>query len=428
MSARAKLPRWFVHLGCAFAILAGTLLLPACSRGAGSTTSTGGGGNGGGGGGSTNSVSISVNAGPANTSLNQPLVSVTICVPGTSNCQTIDDVLVDTGSDGLRVLQTQVTLPLTLATDTNGNPLGECASFAGGTFLWGSVSAVDITLGNEKASAVPIQVIRTTGSVGFPLVPNSCSQGFVDAGNVSTLGANGILGVGLFQQDCGANCVANPPTMNVYYDAGAACVQANCSLISVPLVNQVQNPVALFTKDNNGVLISLPAVGSSGVASVTGSLIFGVGTESNNALGTAKVYTTAGSVFITATYNGTAYPGSIIDSGSNTIGFLDAATTGLTDCGTLNPPGPLGFYCPASSTNFTVTNTGNNGTSAPVMFSIFSAETLFNSNPSFRAFSNLGSPFAGAVDFGLPFFYGKSVFIAISGQNTPGGMGPYYAY
>jgi hypothetical protein len=28
----------------------------------------------------------------------------------------------------------------------------------------------------------------------------------------------------------------------------------------------------------------------------------------------------------------------------------------------------------------------------------------------------------------LPFFYGRNVFTAIEGQNTPAGLGPYVAY
>ncbi len=31
-------------------------------------------------------------------------------------------------------------------------------------------------------------------------------------------------------------------------------------------------------------------------------------------------------------------------------------------------------------------------------------------------------------DFGLGFFFGRSVFTAIEGQGTPGGAGPYFAY
>ena len=420
MKANTLLLRNLGTFGCAAALAAGTFTLPGCSgiKG-GAATSSGGGSSSTG-----NSLAIAVNTGPAMNNINIPLASVTICVPGTSNCQTITDVLVDTGSVGLRILGTEVTIPIVTATDTNGNPLGECVTFADGSFLWGSVSTADITLAGEKASAVPIQVVLTTGSVGFPLVPNTCSDTgtLADHGNVSALHANGILGVGLFKQDCGAACVTTPPA-NFYYDAGAACVQTSCALIAVPLLNQLQNPVSLFATDNNGVLISLPSVGATGAATASGSLIFGIGTKSNNALGSAKVYTTDSFGFITATYNSVSYPQSFIDSGSNGYFFLDAATASLTAC-TVD----VDFYCPTSSTNFTVTNTGNNGTSAPVMFSIFSIETLLTTNPSFTAFSNVGGPFAGAFDYGLPFFYGRSVFVGITGQTSPGGTGPYFAY
>jgi hypothetical protein len=47
---------------------------------------------------------VQVTFGPANDLVNGLFTSVTICVPGTANCQTIDGVQVDTGSDGLRLL------------------------------------------------------------------------------------------------------------------------------------------------------------------------------------------------------------------------------------------------------------------------------------------------------------------------------------
>jgi hypothetical protein len=30
--------------------------------------------------------------------------------------------------------------------------------------------------------------------------------------------------------------------------------------------------------------------------------------------------------------------------------------------------------------------------------------------------------------WGLPFFFGRTVFLAIEGQPTPAGAGPYYAF
>lgn len=49
---------------------------------------------------------------------------------------------------------------------------------------------------------------------------------------------------------------------------------------------EVANPVAAFATDNNGTIIRLPAVPATGQANVTGQLVFGVGTQSNNALPT----------------------------------------------------------------------------------------------------------------------------------------------
>jgi len=51
-----------------------------------------------------NTLAIAVNAGPTNNDVNELLTTVTICVPGTTSCQSIPNVLVDTGSTGLRLI------------------------------------------------------------------------------------------------------------------------------------------------------------------------------------------------------------------------------------------------------------------------------------------------------------------------------------
>jgi Protein of unknown function (DUF3443) len=87
-----------------------------------------------------------------------------------------------------------------------------------------------------------------------------------------------------------------------------------------------------------------------------------------------------------------------------------------------------GFYCPSGTVNISATNRGTNGTSGTVNFSIASADALFSSNDS--ALSDLGGPSSGGnlFDWGLPFFFGRNVFVAIQGQNAPGGTPPYWAY
>jgi hypothetical protein len=187
------------------------------------------------------------------------------------------------------------------------------------------------------------------------------------------------------------------------------------------LTQQVQNPVALFASDNNGVIIELPAV-SAPAATLTGSLVFGIGTQSNNALGTATVYTPDANGNFTTTYKGASYNTSFIDSGSNGYFFLDSTITGLTDCGSAES----GFYCPSSTANISATNQGSNGASGPVNFSVANAATLFSQKDS--VFSDLGGPAPNLFDFGLPFFFGRNVFTAFEGKSTSGGTGPYWAY
>jgi hypothetical protein len=371
-----------------------------------------------------NTIPIEVNLGPANNYTNGAFADVTICVPGTSNCQIVPNVLVDTGSEGLRLLSSAVTLSLPPETDSGNNGLQECTSFADGSYLWGPVVSADVQLAGEKASSVPIQLI--SASAAYP-VPNQCtSAGGRDQNTVASLGANGILGIGNFQQDCGSQCTSASTAPPLYY----LCPNSVCQVVSVPLTGQVQNPVWLFPQDNNGVLISLPSVPADGAPTVSGSLIFGIGTQSDNALGNAAIYTTNANGDFQTSYNGIAYGNSYIDSGSDAIYFLDSTTLGIPDCSD-NP----GWYCPSSIVNYTVTNSGLNGATGTVSFSIANADELFTGNGGGNAaFNDLGgdsgtSTSTDYFDFGMPFFYGRNVFIGIENQPGPNGsVGPYWAY
>jgi Protein of unknown function (DUF3443) len=371
-----------------------------------------------------NTQPIEVNLGPANNYTNGLFTSVTICVPGTSNCQTIPDVLVDSGSEGLRLLSSAVTLSLPAVTDGGSNNLQECYVYGDGSYNWGGIFGADIKMAGETGSSVPIQIIDSSSPTTYP-VPSAClSGGGPDENTVQLLGANGILGIGIFQQDCGSNC-ANSAVAGQYY----LCSNSACSTAIVPVNYQVQNPVWTF-QDYNGVLISLPSIPDTGAETVSGSMIFGVGTQSDNALGSAQIYSPDQSGFIQTAYQNVSYI-SFIDSGSNALFFLDASTLGIPDCSD-NP----GFYCPGSTQTYTVTNSGpGNGASGQVTFNIANADALFNANNGLNAaFNNLGGdsgtgPSSDYVDFGLPFFFGRKVFIVIENQIGPNNtVGPYWAY
>jgi hypothetical protein len=324
---------------------------------------------------------------------------------------------VDTGSSGLRVLASVLTVSLPQMKDSNSNSIVECAQFEDGQ-SWGPVQMADISMAGEKASSIAIQVI---GSASFPTVPGSCSSLGPVEDDLAGLGANGILGVGNFVQDCGPGCASSGQSNAGFY---YACPTANnCQITAQAAAQQVSNPVAFFASDNNGVIIELPAV-SAPAASISGSMIFGIGTQSNNGLGSAKVYTLDPELGnLTTSLNGQTYPdASFFDTGSNAIYFLDAATTGLPTCNDYTF-----LYCPASIKSFSATNLGVNGVSGSVDFEIDNADTLV-ANPSVGVAPNLGGPNPGGFDWGLPFFFGRNVYTAIEGKSTPGGMGPYVAY
>jgi hypothetical protein len=410
-------------------LLLGALMSVVGCGGGGSGTvvnNNGGGGGGGGGGGTGNSVPLTVDAGPAGLgfiSADVAFADVTVCVPGTNNCQTIDHVAIDTGSSGLRILQSALTLPLA----QEGN-LVECFQFVSG-FTWGPVTMADVKIAGEVASNIPIQVV---GQSTFPTIPAACQNSVPGGGSEETLGslgANGLLGVSFFVQDCGNFCTA---PSSLYYSCSPP---STCTETGVPLAQQPPNPVAMFSSDNNGVLIQMQAINSAlGQSTATGTMFFGIGTQSNNGLGAATIFHVDQFGNFTTVYNNQSYPGSFLDSGSNGIFFLTSQLAGMSDtnCGGGNGE----WYCPNSNpTPFATTTEGTTGNEA-VDFNAESANTLFNGantafndltgpNPSCFVSLNTTAP---CFDWGLPFFFGRNVFVAIEGRNTPVGNGPYWAY
>jgi hypothetical protein len=363
-----------------------------------------------------NVVPIVIDAGPVPTTaseINVAYVSVTVCTSGTlgtATCQTIDHVLVDTGSSGLRLLNSALYSNLNLPAVTNSSgAIGECMTFADG-FTWGSVRTADIYLGGEVAPSVPIQVIGDQPG-GTTAVPGDCSStGGINENTPALLGANGILGVGLFTNDCDI-CLTQPISAAYY-----TCTATGCTNSTVTSAQVVQNPVALFLQDNNGVLIDLPAVSAAGASILNGSLIFGIGTHPNNQLGSATVYATDQYGNFITNFNGanTSY----VDSGSNALFFYDS---NIPIC-----PVTTWAYCPPSPLFLNATNTAaSGGNTGPVSFSIVNIDALAGNVIA----ANIGGPSTrGQFDWGLPFFFGRKVFTAISGMGTPGGSGPYFAY
>jgi hypothetical protein len=342
--------------------------------------------------------------------VNKLCASVTICTPGTSTCQNIKDILLDTGSFGLRIFKQALSVSLDQVHGTGGSgSVAECAQFADGSSEWGPVMLADVTLGNETARSVPIQVIDST----FGTVPSACGT---PNATPSVAGFTGILGVGVFIQDCGLTC-ANQANNGIYY----SCSGATCTGTTVPLSSQVQNPVALLSTDNNGVILELPTVPSNGSQSVNGILVLGIGTKTNNVPSGVNAYNTDTFGDIITNLSGT-YSG-IIDSGSNGLFFTPPSTGILPNC----PSPNSGWFCPSTITTLSAKNEGATGSpSGDVSFQIGNFISLINS--SNNAFSDLGGASPGPFVWGLPFYFGRNIYVGIEGKGSGLGTGPYFAY
>jgi hypothetical protein len=346
-------------------------------------------------------------------SVNEPFASVTICATGTTNCTTVDNVIIDTASFGLRIFGSQLSGLGIRPNKNDGHDIGECAFFGSGS-SWGAISTVDVKLAGEPRITIPIQVIDDTND--FASAPQDCTKGSRLMTSPSEARLNGILGIG-----------QNPTDLDFteYFD----CSAGDCSLTDAPSADVVPDPVTAFPVDNNGVVVSLPSIPAGGEVNAPGTIYFGIGTESNNVPpGSVQTYfedSNASSpidfLTIDTVFNGNTAPG-FFDTGSNGYFFDDSS---ITECSG-------GFYCPSSILSLSATNESvGSSTSGTVDFNVDNAMDLLDSGNV--AYDDLGGTFDGGssfdgFDWGLSFFFGRTVFIGNLGAKSSLGTGPYVAY
>ncbi len=378
-----------------------------------------------------NAVAVRIDSGPlptTNPTANILYASITFCTPGsTTACRTVDHIQIDTGSNGLRVFKSAldgaspVVVPVAVTTGGSNNVF-ECVQYADG-YTWGSVVTVDAQIGTRK---IPNLAIQLTGATNyFGAVPAGCTSSYPNNENsVALFGANGILGIGNYLQDCGPGCAPTTPASPVpegfYYQCPPSSA---CTAVLIALDQQIQNPVHLFGTDNNGVLLKLPSVMAPGATTLDGFVLFGVDTQPDNAVGMASWYgLVPNSATLTTVYLGKTMASSIIDSGSNAY-FFDST---ITVCSSVFAPG---FYCPASSLAQTATIRGTNAASTSVAFTVDNTDSLFSNHPDYGVFPNLAGSngnlpaLQGTFDWGLPFFLGRPVFVLFEGSAGPSGSG-----
>ena len=406
--------------------------------------------------------------------------TVTVCSPtDTSHCVSIDHVQVDTGSVGLRVLASLVKdlglPPLQIASSPDPvRNAWECFPFVIGG-LWGANATAVVGLGRQFTSPVAVQLIEDNTDANAALqAPDNCIA--AADGNLlssaSSLGSNGILGIGSTNLDCGNVCLqgsyATDAQFVQYYSyapgstgkAQCASNMALCSSVvaSVPVNLQVANPISNLqnSRYRDGVVLAMPAVGNPGAATATGELIFGVDSVvdanglSGNTVpsGVTKVQLGADTnnlpayLSITTQLMHGASPqtfiGSYLDTGTNGIFFTDSSSAALPLCAASS------WYCPAGLTTLNAflwdggkaqPTQNSPWVSVPVQFQIGNAEALFStSNTAFSGaagtapLTSTGQPDTTSFAWGMPFFYGKKVYMSIWDITSGSGATPWYAW
>jgi len=352
--------------------------------------------------------------------VNAPYVTLTICAPGTGKCATIDHVLVDTASVGLRLLRSAVPASLGLADakdSAQGNTMAECAEFAAGV-AWGPISKVDLKIAGETAPSLPIQIVDDS----FASVPADCSSAGPDmaAKGAASFGGNGLIGLNVIRHDCQTSCQS--PAASIYYD----CAGANCTGVAVPLAEQLPNPVIQFVTDNNGVTLNFPAVGEGGQSTVSGTMTFGINTQGNNILpSTAQQMTTTVFGEVTASFNGLPMPG-FVDSGSSAYFIVDPS---IGQCP--SSFSSLPWFCPTAPATLSASLQSESGATLGVSFTLFNTESELGNglNAAHEGIGqNLGLFGAGELDLGMPFIYGKRITFGIQGSDDfSSGTQPFFA-
>ena len=347
--------------------------------------------------------------------VNALCTSITLCQPGTQICQEIDGILVDSGSVGLRIFDTVLQFPLPLLSiqsDTDRVAvLAENAPFRAER-AWGPIALATVRFSERKIdqTTLPIQIMSTTAT------------------QPERAGFQGILGLGVFREDCGGGC-AIQKNNGIYF----ACPdsQANvrdCESARVAPEKQVRHPVVGLERNHNGISIALPQIfGPSD--SVTGTLTLGI--DNSDKLKETQVIPVDSLGGFRMTFAGRGYDGSQIDSGSNAVFFPGSpeiprcawsarwlATLGEFFC----PKSPMEFFGVIPNLLLAHAPATNHSSGAKITWTAVDGQERLARNslvaPSLAGFE------LNQILLGIPFFFGKQIYFGIEGEISVLGSGP----
>ena len=367
-----------------------------------------------------NSIAVDVGSNPDD-EVSYPLVMVTLCAPGTSTCQSIPNVFLDTGSTGLRIktnaIEPELMNALPILKDESGKEIAECFQYADTDDWWGRVGTADVKFGTDTASGISVQLVDPS----YGHHPLDCGG---KVSGVAKEKINGVLGIYFTQSDCyDHECVGGAKNLDHYGMAYYACGEHGfCKPHSMPVPLQVSNPVYALGLDSNGYILQMPAIDPNGSPDSRGSLVFGINTRENNQLDPA-----ASVIALNPSDN--TFP--VTMSGLSLNGFLDSGTgayaipakkLGIPECKKKDAPG---YLCPTSPQDFTVKFQDFQGKNESFKIDITSGkDQLASSNYAFdRLAIDSVANYSDALFLGLPFFFGKKIYFGFASASAPLGAG-----
>lgn len=355
---------------------------------------------------------IPLSVSTSNSGFNRLLVTVKVCVPGTQKCTTIPNIMVDTGSTGLRLqafaLSSSSQLPALIGGD--GKPAAECEHF-GGSNAWGTIHRIDLYLPGAVARDLPVQVVDANERNR----PEDCPA------STGAATSNGTLGIGWHETECEGECM-NSARSPRFYSCGAEACQPIRG--QVPAANILPNPITKFGDGTlNGYILELPQPGANGAREVRGRMVLGVGTAANNQLPSEAFPLPPGGYF-PVTYRGRTYPRSYIDSGTPTYVLPDSDYPLCAH--------PSWAICTSSEQHDTAEMQDGTGQTHPLAFLVGNYEKQRDGgNGASRNAATSAKQGATGMSFGAPFFLGKRVALVLEGHKVPGHpelTGPLYAW
>jgi hypothetical protein len=199
---------------------------------------------------------------------------------------------------------------------------------------------------------------------------------------------------------------------------------------------------------SNGVVLVMPAVTDPGAVSASGELIFGVdtiaasSTLSNNTVptGIKKVLMgidwTNPDAYLNITtqlkrgVSVQTFVKSYLDTGTNGLFFNDGSASPIDTCPVPQSQRAV-WYCPQSTLSLSATLSDGGSTllnSVDVLFQVGNANALFStSNTAFGDMAGVAPVGSTAFAWGMPFFYGKRVYMSIWDITGPV-VAPWYAW